>query len=285
MKILVTGANGQLGKEIRKRTEECENGSFIFTDVEELNICSDEEVREFFGMNRVDAVVNCAAYTAVDRAEEEPQKCRMLNAEAPRRLAEEAQKQGAAFIQISTDYVFDGKNHVPYREEDRTNPLSVYGETKEECEREVMRACEKAMILRTAWLYSENGNNFVKTMLRLGREREQLGVVYDQVGTPTCAGDLAETIILILKKGVKRGIYHYTDEGVTSWYDFAKEIHRMAGIKGCRVNPIRTEEYPTKAERPHYSVLDKSKIKKEYQIEIPHWQESLKKCVESLIKE
>ena len=201
---------------------------------------------------------------------------------APGYLARAAQSRGAAMIQISTDYVFDGTTHIPYEEKKQTSPNSIYGTTKLAGEQNVMDHCENAVIIRTAWLYSIYGNNFVKTMIRLGNEREKLGVIFDQVGTPTSANDLARTIYHIINKGVVRGIYHYSNEGVCSWYDFAIAIHRLAGITSCEVSPIHTIDYPTKAARPHYSVLDKTKIKTTFDIEIPHWEMSLKRCISQL---
>ena len=227
-------------------------------------------------------MVNCAAYTAVDKAESDPLLAKKLNADAPVFLAEAVGKQGGWIVQVSTDYVFDGTKHTPYVETDSTCPNSVYGQTKLEGEQAVTKLCPNAMIIRTAWLYSEFGNNFVKTMIRLGKERKQLGVIFDQVGTPTYAHDLASVIMTAIDKGIKPGIYHFSNEGVTSWYDFTKSIHRIAGINTCHVMPLHTAEYPTPASRPAYSVLDKTKIKEAYSINIPHWEESLAKCIAKL---
>ena len=243
----------------------------------ELDICNEQGVRDFVRGHAIDLIVNCAAYTAVDKAEDNPGLCEQLNHLAPAYLADAAEACGAALIHISTDYVFDGTAHVPYTEDDQPCPNSVYGRTKLAGEQEVMRRCTRAMIIRTAWLYSEYGNNFVKTMLRLGREREALGVVFDQIGTPTYAGDLARAIYAAIGHGIVPGIYHFSNEGVCSWYDFTLAIHRLAGITTCKVSPLHTDEYPAKAPRPHYSVLDKTKIKRTYGIEIPHWEESLGK--------
>lgn len=280
--ILVTGANGQLGNEMRVLSRENNRYNYFFTDIQELDICDKDAVVEYVTRHQIDLIVNCAAYTAVDNAEDHPEISRKLNSVAPGYLAEAAQLRRAAMIQISTDYVFDGTNHIPYREDENTCPASVYGTTKLEGEERVMKNCEEAVIIRTAWLYSSFGNNFVKTMMRLGKEKESLGVIFDQVGTPTYARDLARAIYTVINKGIVRGIYHFSNEGVCSWYDFTKSIHRLAGITTCKVLPLHTEDYPAKAARPHYSVLDKAKIKATFGIEIPHWEESLEKCVELL---
>lgn len=279
MRILVTGANGQLGNEMRVLAKENPQHLYYFTDVQELDICNEQAVQNFVAENEIDVIVNCAAYTAVDNAEDNPELCDRLNNVAPGYLACAAQRRGAAMIQVSTDYVFDGTAHVPYTEEVPTCPNSVYGSTKLAGEQNVLKHCERAMVIRTAWLYSIYGNNFVKTMIRLGRERDTLGVIFDQIGTPTYANDLARAIYVAINKGVVRGIYHFSDEGVCSWYDFTVAIHRLAGITSCRVKPLHTAEYPSRAARPHYSVLDKTKIKNTFDIEIPHWEESLKRCI------
>ena len=284
MNILITGANGQLGNEMRMLSAEHPLHTYFFTDVQELDICDAESVKAFVKDNRIDVIVNCAAYTAVDKAEDNAELCDKLNHLAPGYLAEAAESCGAALVQISTDYVFDGTAHVPYTEEAPTCPNSVYGRTKLAGEQEVMNRCTRAMIIRTAWLYSTFGNNFVKTMIRLGRERGTLGVVFDQIGTPTYAGDLARAIYTAIEQGIVPGIYHFSNEGVCSWYDFTLAIHRLAGITTCQVSPLHTDEYPAKAPRPHYSVLDKTKIKKTYGIGIPHWETSLAECVKRLIE-
>ena len=283
MNILVTGANGQLGNEMQVLSRENLQHTYFFTDVQELDICDEQAVRAFVADNRVDVIVNCAAYTAVDKAEDNAELCDKLNHLAPGYLASAAEACGAALIQVSTDYVFDGTGHIPYTEEMTPCPNSVYGSTKLDGERAVMEKCSRAMIIRTAWLYSVYGNNFVKTMLRLGRERDTLGVVFDQIGTPTYAKDLACVIFEAINHGIVPGIYHFSDEGVCSWYDFTLAIHRLAGITTCKVSPLHTDEFPAKAPRPHYSVLDKTKIKKTFNIEIPHWEESLSACIKSLI--
>ena len=280
--ILITGANGQLGNEMRVLAEKHPAYTYFFTDVEELDICNEKAVMEFVQTNEIDCIVNCAAYTAVDKAEECIDLCDKLNHLAPGYLAKAAATRQAALIQISTDYVFNGTNHLPYRETEPTCPASVYGRTKLAGEEEAARFCERTMIIRTAWLYSTFGNNFVKTMLRLGKERETLGVIFDQIGTPTYARDLAQAIYAAIEKGIVPGIYHFSNEGVCSWYDFTKAIHRIAGITTCKVLPLHTQDYPTAAARPNYSVLDKTNIKETYKLEIPHWEESLRKCMEQL---
>ena len=282
MNILVTGANGQLGNEMQVLARENLQHTYFFTDVQELDICDEQAVYAYVSEHKIDIIVNCAAYTAVDKAEDNVELCDNLNNIAPGYLARAAQANGAAMIQVSTDYVFDGTAHIPCTEEEPTCPASVYGSTKLAGEQNVMDHCEKAMVIRTAWLYSIYGNNFVKTMIRLGQERDSLGVIFDQIGTPTYANDLAQAIFAAINKGVVRGIYHFSDEGVCSWYDFPVAIHRLAGIASCTVKPLHTADYLAKAPRPHYSVLDKTKIKDTFGIEIPHWEESLKRCINQL---
>lgn len=281
--ILVTGCNGQLGSEIRALAPKYEDDfHFIFTDVAELDITDRQGVCDFVEQHMVNILINCAAYTAVDRAESDPQMADLLNRVAPGYLAEAMDAVGGTMVQVSTDYVFDGTNHRPYHEDDPTNPTGVYGRTKLAGEEEVIRGCTGSMVIRTAWLYSTFGNNFVKTMLRLGKEKEQLGVIFDQIGTPTYARDLASAILQIAKQGIKPGVYHYSNEGVCSWYDFTRAIHRIAGITTCQVKPLHTEEYPTPAARPHYSVLDKSKIKEAFNLTIPWWEDSLREMIKEL---
>ena len=280
--ILITGANGQLGNEMRVLSEENKEYTYFFTDVAELDICNEQAVMDFVKANAIHVIVNCAAYTAVDKAEENIEFCTKLNADAVGYLAKAAEANQAEFIQISTDYVFDGTAHTPYRETEPTCPNSVYGSTKQAGEQNALTLCSRSMVIRTAWLYSTFGNNFVKTMIRLGKERDTLGVIFDQIGTPTYARDLARAIYAAIRQGVTPGVYHFSNEGVCSWYDFTKAIHRLAGIKDCKVNPLHTEEYPTPAKRPHYSVLDKTKIKATYGIEIPYWMDSLQACVSEL---
>lgn len=283
MNILVTGCNGQLGSEIRLLEREYPRHCFFNTDVNELDITDRQAVEDFIAANGIDGIVNCAAYTAVDKAESNQQLCTALNTEAPSYLAMAIEKRGGWIVQISTDYVFNGTKHTPYVETDTPCPDSVYGSTKLAGEFGVSKFCSKAMIIRTAWLYSTFGNNFVKTMIRLGRERDELGVVFDQIGTPTYARDLAQAVMVAIDKGIVPGVYHFSDEGVCSWYDFTKAIHRLADITECRVRPLHTSEYPSAASRPAYSVLDKTKIKETYGVVIPHWEESLQDCVDRLL--
>ena len=280
--VLITGANGQLGNEMRVLSTEHKEYAYFFTDVAELDICNEQAVLDFVKANDIHVIVNCAAYTAVDNAEDNVELCTMLNADAVGYLAKAAEACGAEFIQISTDYVFDGTAHVPYQETEPTCPNSVYGRTKLAGEQNALSLCTRAMVIRTAWLYSTFGNNFVKTMIRLGKERDSLGVIFDQIGTPTYARDLARAIFAAIRQGVVPGVYHFSNEGVCSWYDFTKAIHRLAGITTCSVKPLHTSEYPTKAKRPHYSVLDKTKIKETYHIEIPYWMDSLQSCIAEL---
>ena len=282
MKILITGCNGQLGNEMQLLEKENPQHTYFNTDVAELDITDQKAIEKFVSENAIDGIVNCAAYTAVDKAEENQDLCMKLNATAPDYLAQAIEKRGGWMIQISTDYVFDGTNHKPYTEADSVCPNSTYGRTKLAGEQAVMAGCKKSMIIRTAWLYSTFGNNFVKTMIRLGKEKPELGVIFDQIGTPTYARDLAVAIFAAINQGIVPGIYHFSNEGVISWYDFTKAIHRIAGITTCRVRPLHTEEYPTPANRPNYSVLDKTKIKQTYGIEIPYWEESLVECVKLL---
>ena len=283
MNILITGCNGQLGNEMQLLEKEDAANNYFNTDVAELDITNVEAIEQFLAANNIDGIVNCAAYTAVDKAEANEEFCTLLNAEAPGYLAHAIGKRGGWMIQISTDYVFDGTQHIPYQEDEDTCPNSVYGRTKLVGEFNVLKLCRQSMVIRTAWLYSTFGNNFVKTMIRLGNERPELGVIADQIGTPTYARDLARIIMTAISKGIQPGIYHFTNEGVASWYDFTKAIHRLAGITTCHVRPLHTSEYPTAAQRPPYSVLDKTKIKQTYGIEIPYWEESLKECIDKLM--
>ncbi|MCQ2351762.1 MAG: dTDP-4-dehydrorhamnose reductase [Paludibacteraceae bacterium] len=285
--ILVTGANGQLGNEIRILTENNKNYNVFLTDVDTLDICDYPAVESFVSNNKIDMILNCAAYTAVDKAEDNEEICRKVNALAPYNLAKAAAKFNIGLIHISTDYVFDGTSCTPYTEDMEATGLSVYGKTKREGELKIFETLPTAVVIRTAWLYSEFGNNFVKTMIRLGNERDKLGVVFDQIGTPTYALDLAGAMITVMEKSFEKGnifggIYHFTNEGVCSWYDFTIKIHELAGIKNCKVSPIESKDYPAKAPRPSYSVLNKAKIKNTFGIEIPHWEESLVNCVRNL---
>lgn len=279
MNILITGCNGQLGNEMQLLEKENPQHTYFNTDVAELDITDQQAVDDFVSRNAIDGIVNCAAYTAVDKAESNRELCTTLNTVAPAYLAAAVEKRGGWMVQVSTDYVFDGTHHTPYVETDTPAPDSVYGSTKLAGELGVTKFCKRAMIIRTAWLYSTFGNNFVKTMIRLGREKEELGVIFDQIGTPTYAADLASVIMTAINKGIVPGVYHFSNEGVISWYDFTKAIHRIAGTTGCHVRPLHTAEYPTPANRPAYSVLDKTKIKETYGVEIPYWEESLEKCI------
>ena len=280
--ILVTGANGQLGSEIRFLSNGYEN--FLFADRGELDITDFAAVETFISKNAVVTVINCAAYTAVDKAECDAQNADLINNKAVENLAKICKDKDIKLVHISTDYVFDGKNYKPYLEEDEPNPIGVYAKTKYDGEKAILAINpQNSIIIRTSWVYSSFGANFVKTMLRLGMERESLGVVFDQVGSPTYARDLAKTILDILPKikNQKTEIYHFSNEGVVSWYDFAKEIMKMAKLS-CNINPIESTQYPTPAPRPHYSVLNKAKIKREFGVEIPYWKDSLSDCLKNL---
>lgn len=280
--ILITGCNGQLGNEMQLQAKSNPQHSYFFTDIDELDITDEQAIDRFITDNQVDIIVNCAAYTAVDKAEDNETLCTLLNSTAPGYLARAIEKREGQFVQISTDYVFDGTAHTPYTETVATCPNSVYGRTKLDGELNAQRECSRTMIVRTAWLYSTFGNNFVKTMMRLGKERTELGVVFDQIGTPTYARDLAAVIMTAINHGIVPGIYHFSNEGAVSWYDFTKAIHRIAGITTCHVRPLHTDEYPAKAPRPAFSVLDKTKIKQTYDIEVPYWEESLRECIMAL---
>jgi len=281
MNILVTGANGQLGSELRKISGNFPDERFFFTDVAELDITNPVVINDFFEKNGIQNVINCAAYTAVDKAESDEQTATLINATSVAHLAKACSKTDATLIHISTDYVYDGRSYQPYSEEHPTSPVSVYGRSKLAGEKEALTT-PKSVVIRTSWLYSSFGNNFVKTMLRLGKERETLNVVFDQVGTPTYAADLAQAIMLIITQTKQnkliRGVFHYSNEGVCSWYDFAHEIMQQAGLK-CTVKPVETKEYPTPATRPLYSVLNKTRIKEIYGLKIPHWKDSLIRCL------
>lgn len=284
MNILVTGANGQLGREMQRLSAVSPN-NYTFTDVAELNVTDAGAVRQAVAQTRAEVIVNCAAYTNVERAEEDEEAADRLNRGAAENLARAAEANGATLIHVSTDYVFDGTGHRPYTEDMATSPLGAYGRTKLAGEEAVKASGCRYLILRTAWLYSEYGNNFLKTMLRLTSERETLRVVFDQVGTPTYAGDLALAIFSLIEAGRyagNEGVYHFTDEGVCSWYDFAVEIAAAAGHDICRIIPCHTSEYPTKATRPAYSVLDKTRFKETFQMDIPHWREALIYCMKRL---
>lgn len=287
MVVLVTGANGQLGQAIRKASENNSEIAFIFTDSDTLDITHKEECKNIFNELKPDFCINAAAYTAVDKAESEPDLAYRINVTGVKNLAESCKKHDTTLIHISTDFVFDGEKNSPYTEEDNPNPRSIYGKTKLEGEREIQSVLAKYFTVRTSWVYSEFGNNFMKTMLRLAKERNSLNVVNDQIGTPTNANCLAQTIIEIIKSEARSlkpevrhhqyGIYNFSNEGSCSWYDFAKKIFELNKVK-IEMNPIPTSAYPTPAIRPKYSVLDKSKIKKTFGIEIKSWEEALKDC-------
>jgi len=281
--ILVTGANGQLGSEIKELSNDY-TANYFFTDRDSLDITDKNRLIDYIQKNDIDAIINCAAYTAVDKAESDIENADKVNYLAVKYMAEIAKEKNIRFVHVSTDYVFDGKNYKPYTEDDSVSPNGIYGKTKLDGEK-VLQEINPAnsIIIRTSWVYSSYGANFVKTMLRLGKEKEQLGVIFDQVGTPTYAKDLAQTILEILPKFNNKDveIYNYSNEGVLSWYDFAKEIMRMAKL-ACTINPIETKEYPTPAIRPHYSLLNKSKIKQAFNITIPYWKDSLDECLKKL---
>ena len=284
MNILVTGANGQLGCEMRRLGAVSPN-NYIFTDVAELDITDAEAVMNIARQGAVDIIVNCAAYTNVDKAESDEAMAELINATAVANLARAMKEVGGTLFHISTDYVFGCEGNTPRTEDMPLNPLGVYGRTKLHGEQAVLESGCKALIFRTSWLYSEYGNNFLKTMLRLTAEKENLNVVFDQVGTPTYAGDLALAIFSIIEAGVyagNEGIYHFSNEGVCSWYDFAVEIANIAGHTNCCINPCYSSEFPSPVTRPPYSVLDKTKIKRTFDIDIPHWRESMEYCVKRL---
>ena len=286
--ILVTGANGQLGSEFRKLSKKSGH-EFIFTDIDELDLTDRNAIERFFENKDISFCINCAAYTAVDKAESEIENAIAINVTAVRNLAEVCNINQTAFIHISTDFVFDGSNCQPYVESDKARPINVYGQTKYQGEHQALKENARTIIIRTSWLYSSFGNNFVKTMMKVGLKNDTLNVIFDQAGTPTYAFDLAEAILTIIDKIKKKvinkseyfGIFHYSNEGIASWYDFAIEIFRLSGIN-CMVNPILTKDYPTPSKRPHFSVLDKSKIKTIYGLTIPYWKDSLSKCIKEI---
>ncbi|OFX28426.1 MAG: dTDP-4-dehydrorhamnose reductase [Bacteroidetes bacterium GWA2_32_17] len=287
--ILVTGSNGQLGNEIRELRKEFNHFNFILTDVNELDITNVPMLKQFFNNNKVNYIINCAAYTAVDKAESDYKNADKINVTAVSNLVKLAANYKIKFFHISTDYVFDGASKTPYTEISQTNPKSVYGLTKLKGEIEASRYIQ-TVVFRTSWLYSSYGNNFVKTMLKLGSVREEINVVNDQIGCPTYANDLARVILNIIStvdeknNCFKPGIYNYSNEGSCSWCDFATEIMKLANLK-CKVNPVETKDYPTPAKRPKYSVLNKNKIVETYNIEIPPWQDSLEKCINKINKQ
>ncbi len=287
-KILITGAKGQLGSEIKQIKDNFPSFHFIFTDIEELDITKFSDINLFYKKHKFDFIVNCAAYTNVDKAETDFGNAYKINAEAVKNLSEISRDYKIPLIHISTDYVFDGESNIPYTENDKVNPQSVYGKTKLKGE-EFAKEAYNHIIIRTSWLYSSFGNNFLKTMIKFGKERENINVVADQIGSPTFAGDLALTVIQIIKKiSVKEvrnisGIYHYSNEGSCSWFEFAKEIMKESKIN-CKVNPIPAQDYPTPAKRPKFSLLDKTKIKKTFGVAVPFWKDSLKACIKQSAK-
>ena len=281
--VLVTGSSGQVGNEIKAISSDY-SYNFFFTDRNNIDITSKDSIKEFCKTNNINVIINCAAYTAVDKAQSDEINADLINRKAVKKLALVSQELNIKLIHISTDYVFDGKNFKPYCEEFQTNPQSIYGKTKLDGENEMRDINPKnSIIIRTSWIYSYYGNNFVKTMLRLGKEKEELGVIFDQVGTPTYAAHLAKTILDIVPQieNSKVEIYNYSNEGVLSWYDFAKEIMKMAKLN-CKINPIETYQYPTPAKRPHFSLLNKNKIKSTFNIEIPYWKDGLDDCLRRL---
>ncbi len=283
-KVLVTGSKGQLGSEIRALASAYPGFRFTFIDIDDLDLTNGEAVNRFFSENNFDFCINCSAYTAVDKAEDEAEMALAVNFTAVQNLASILATANTYLVHISTDYVFDGKNHKPYTETDPTSPQSVYGLSKLKGEEAILKSTVDAVIIRTSWLYSAYGHNFVKTILRLARARERLTVVADQVGTPTYAGDLANTILqMIASENLKPGkeIYHYSNEGVTSWFDFARAIVDESRLN-CKIIPIETKDFPTKATRPFFSVLNKRKIKHDFQIEIPYWRDSMKVVLDKL---
>jgi len=306
-RILVTGKNGQLGLSLHKLAEAYPQFDFTFVGREELDLASSESIADFFEGKDFDAIINCAAYTAVDKAESEVELAEQVNHLAVKQLAKIAKAQGAYLVHVSTDYVFNGENYKPYKETDSTDPKSVYGYTKLQGEKAMQEVESAGCIIRTSWVYSEFGNNFVKTMLRLGKERDSLNVIFDQIGSPTYASDLARAILeMLCQSAFDEGsleesvqlvgdprvshrdyesvnIYHFSNEGVCSWFDFAKAIFELSAID-CKVDPIETKDYPTPAKRPHYSLMNKAKIKADFNLEIPYWRDSLKNCLKILEK-
>ncbi len=284
MKILITGSNGQLGNELRELSAFYPQYHFLYTDVDELDITNHSAVEQYLEANRPEVIINCAAYTAVDKAENDEHNAYLINATAPGILARVAAKYNTLLVHISTDYVFDGKSYAPLAETAETNPVSVYARSKFAGEQEILKLASKAIIIRTSWLYSAFGNNFVKTILKYGTERGKLNIVYDQTGTPTYAYDLAKALLDIVPKATDIegvNLFHYSNEGVSSWYDFAKAIVEITGIN-CQLSAIETKDYPLPAVRPFYSVLNKQKIKNTFNPQIPYWRDSLKHCLKRL---
>jgi len=286
--ILVTGSTGQLGQSLKAIALDYSDIEFVFANRQQLDLSNEKSITDFFQHNTFDVIINCAAYTAVDKAESEAELANQINHLAVKQLAEIANKQNSKLVHISTDYVFNGKQYRPYIETDEVEPQGVYGQTKLYGEQAIQSTLKSnALIIRTSWIYSEYGNNFVKTMLKLGKERDKLNVIFDQVGTPTYAKDLAKAIVSMVQSQqfnqskFETDIVHFSNEGVCSWYDFAKTIFELGAIN-CNVNPIETKDYPTPAKRPHYSVLNKAKIKQAYNLAIPDWKDSLKQCLTAL---
>ena len=284
MNVLITGANGQLGNEMRILAPNNRDNIYFFTDVAELDITDINAIRLFVLEHNIDIIVNCAAYTNVDKAEDDYDAADLINNKAVENLATVCKDSDAVFIHISTDYVFGGNENLPYTEIEQTNPLGVYGKTKFAGEESILRVGCKFIIIRTAWLYSEYGSNFVKTMMRLTSEKDTIKVVFDQVGTPTYAGDLAKVVCHIIDNSLYEkylGVYHFSNEGVCSWYDFAKEIASLAG-NVCDVQPCHSDEFPSKVKRPAFSVMDKTKLKTDFNFVVPYWKDSLEKCIKKL---
>ena len=286
MNILVTGSNGQLGSEIKDIVIHYPNFKFFFMDLPELDICKSSQLEVFFKDKNINTVINCAAYTSVDQAEEDAEIAEQVNSKGVLNLVNALKKVDGKLIHISTDYVFDGTSFLPYKETDPVSPIGVYGKTKRAGELAVINSDIDSIVIRTSWLYSAYGNNFVKTMMRLGKEKKKLKVIFDQIGTPTFAGDLANTCLAILSNEQNRidkagKVYHFSNEGVASWYDFATAVMKINKLD-CEVLPIETKDYPTLAKRPHYSVLNKAKIKQNFKITIPYWIDSLEECIQKL---
>ena len=283
MNVLITGANGQLGSEIKDCQHNFKELNVVYADIPDLDICNEDAVNTFVTINGIEAIINCAAYTAVDKAEEDSETAKKVNAEGVFNLVKAMENVNGKMIHISTDYVFDGTKYLPYDEEDTVSPIGVYGKTKREGELAVINSSSEGIVIRTSWLYSAYGNNFVKTMMRLGKEKKKLNVIFDQIGTPTFAGDLANICLAILSNEQNRidkagKVYHFSNEGVASWYDFATAVMKINKLD-CEVLPIETKDYPTLAKRPHYSVLNKAKIKQNFKITIPYWRDSLEGCI------
>jgi len=282
MNILVTGASGQLGSEIKEEVKSLGLDNYFFEDSKGLDISNLDMVLNYVEENEIEVIINCAAYTAVDKAESEEIKAQKVNALGVLNLVNAIKGKGR-IIHISTDYVFNGKGHIPYKEIDLVDPIGVYGKTKRKGEEQILNSEVESIIIRTSWVYSSYGNNFVKTMLRLGEEREELGVIFDQVGSPTYARDLARVCIKLSKEDFKNKskIYHYSNEGVLSWYDFARAIMEIGNVN-CNIKPIETKDYPTPAKRPSYSLMNKTKIKEDFNVSIPYWRDSLKDCIKKI---